>query len=191
MADNEEEQVEETQEQKKSPKKKKKSGSRLLIILIVILILVVIAGAVTAIFLFNGYSQAQNTELQNQSPQVAVSPETKKLDSEFGGDTPLKQIGMLYPLEPFTVNLSSSSGEHYVKLALSLELSNPNLALELHDKKAVLRDRIIRLLSSKTYESLSTIQGKNKLSREITDLLNTMLNDGTIEDVFFTEFVMQ
>ena len=62
---------------------------------------------------------------------------------------------------------------------------------ELEAKKAVIRDKILRSLSSKSLEEVSTLKGKEKLGEEMMQELNGMLKDGEIKGVYFTDFVIQ
>jgi flagellar FliL protein len=55
----------------------------------------------------------------------------------------------------------------------------------------MLRDRLIFLLSSKTFEDLSTLEGKYQLQAEIAKKLNDALGVAVVEKAYFTEFVVQ
>jgi len=181
---------EETKEEESAPKEKK-SSNMLMIIIIVILILIIIIGAVVAILLMSGDEEdvTQNTAPQAKERQVSNKPRTS---STILDDTrPLSEIGVLYPLDTFTVNLKSDSGRRYLKVTMSLELDGEELSLELDAKSPVLRDRIIRILSSKTLEEISSKKGKQKVSQQIMDTLNSMITDGQIKGIYFTEFVIQ
>ena len=52
-------------------------------------------------------------------------------------------------------------------------------------------DKILRTLSSKSLEEVSTLKGKEKLGDEMKQELNGMLKDGEINGVYFTDFVIQ
>jgi len=176
-------------EEEESEKKGKKSNNMLMIIIIVVLVLIIIIGGVAAFLLMgNDEESADKT-----APQTKEKPaQTKKKPVSVLDDTrPLSEIGVLYPLDTFTVNLKSDSGRRYLKVTLSLELSGEELSIELDAKTAVLRDRIIRILSSKTLEEISSKKGKQKVSQQIMDTLNSMISDGTIKGIYFTEFVIQ
>jgi flagellar FliL protein len=58
-------------------------------------------------------------------------------------------------------------------------------------KKSLIRDIVIRSLSSKTFEEVSTIKGKDRLKDEIVTKINDILADGQIRNIFFTDFVVQ
>ncbi len=98
-------------------------------------------------------------------------------------------IGKVVPLETFIVNLAGSKGRKVTKVNMELELKGEKVAEEIDKRKAQIRDIIIILLSSKTYEEVSTREGKDSLRNEIKDTLNSFLVQGKISNVFFTEFI--
>ncbi|QOP46020.1 flagellar basal body-associated protein FliL [Sulfurimonas paralvinellae] len=182
---------EETTEEESAPKEKK-SSNLLMIIIIVVLILIIIIGAVVAVLLMSGDDEAVDATSAPQAKEKTVSKQSRRSASSALEDTrTLDQIGTLYPLDTFTVNLKSDSGRRYLKVTMSLELEGEELSMELDAKAPVLRDRIIRILSSKTLEEISSKKGKQKVSEQIMDTLNAMLTDGRIKGIYFTEFVIQ
>jgi len=185
MAEEESTEEEETGE-------KKKSGNMLMIIIIAVLILIILGGAVVAVLLMGEDEeevvQQQQTaapQTQNKSTKRSVTPNTY-MDSRK-----LSEIGILYPMDTFTINLKSDAGRRYLKVTLSLELEGEELSIELDANGPVLRDRIIRILTSKTLEEISSKKGKQKVSMQIMDTLNSMISDGHIKGIYFTEFVIQ
>jgi len=182
---------EETTEEESAPKEKK-SSNMLMIIIIVVLILIIIIGAVVAVLLMSGDEEAVDATATPPAKERSVSKQsTRSASSAIEGTRKLDEIGTLYPLDTFTVNLKSDSGRRYLKVTMSLELEGEELSMELDAKAAVLRDRIIRILSSKTLEEISSKKGKQKVSEQIMDTLNAMLSDGRIKGIYFTEFVIQ
>lgn len=184
------EEVEESEE-----KGEKSSNKILMIIIIVILLLIVILGAVAAFLLLSGdedEAAANNNAVPTQKVQTSPSTPTRSYSSTtIEQSRKLSEIGVLYPLDTFTVNLKSDNGRRYLKVTMDLELSGQELTAELDNKTAVIRDRIIRILTSKTLEEVSSRKGKDKLTQQIKDTLNAMLDDGQILGVYFTEFVIQ
>ncbi len=169
----------------------KKSSNMLMIIIIVVLVLIILIGAVVGILLMGDDEE----EAVSSAPQEKVKSETKERKatpvSGLGDSRQLSEIGILYPLDTFTVNLKSDAGRRYLKCTMSLELEGEELSLELDAKSPVLRDRIIRILTSKTLEEISSKKGKQKVSNQVMDTLNAMISDGEIKGIYFTEFVIQ
>jgi len=176
MADEKEnKETEENQEEKSE-----KGGSKILLIVIVILLLLLlIIGGAVAYFLLS------NNDSQDNPDQAKQEKVEKKKTSD------LTQMGPIYPLDQFIVNLLSNNSERYLKCKISLELDAPDLQQELDKKLPAVRDMIIQILSSKTVEEIQTARGKEKLKEEIRRKLNAMLTTGEIKNVYFTEFVIQ
>jgi flagellar FliL protein len=182
---------EENKEQAEAPAEKK-SSNMLMIIIIVVLVLIIVIGAVIGI-MFMGDDEEQvvqsNTQVKEQPAKKAKR--TNSSSANYDNSRQLNEIGVLYPLDTFTVNLKSDAGRRYLKVTMSLELEGEELSLELDAKSPVLRDRIIRILTSKTLEEISSKKGKSKVETQIMDTLNAMISDGEIKGIYFTEFVIQ
>jgi flagellar protein FliL len=100
-------------------------------------------------------------------------------------------LGPVQPLETFIVNLSSADGQRYLKATVSVELSDEAAVKEAAARAAQLRDAIIVLLSSKTVDEVTKLEGKEMLKREIVARINGFLVEGKARRVYFTEFVVQ
>ena len=167
----------------------KKNSSLVLIIIIVILILLLVVGGLLAFLLMSGNddaTQGQTAQAQTEQVQSAAPKSTSgKRSNDY------INMGPVYPLDQFIVNLLSESGSRYLKTKVDLELSAETLTPEIDKKKPLIRDIIVSTLSSKTYEEVSTQKGKNRLKDEIVDRLNEVLADGHIKNIYFTDFVVQ
>ncbi|QOY51110.1 flagellar basal body-associated protein FliL [Candidatus Sulfurimonas baltica] len=180
----EEENKEETTGADKKPK------NMLMIIIIAVLVLIIIGGAVVAVLLMGG-EEAQVQQKSAPQMQEKTTSDRSRRSSDIEPSKKLSEIGILYPLDTFTVNLKSDAGRRYLKATISLELNGKELSMELDNKSPVIRDRIIRILTSKTLEEISSKKGKQKVSEQIMDTLNSMIVDGNVEGIYFTDFVIQ
>ena len=170
----------------------KKSSNMLMIIIIVVLFLIIIIGGIVAFLLMGSDEEAPMQNSNQQQERSAPKQNTSNgSNAKYDNSRQLNEIGILYPLDTFTVNLKSDAGRRYLKVTMSLELEGEELSLELDAKSPVLRDRIIRILTSKTLEEISSKKGKQKVSQQVMDTLNAMIADGTINGIYFTEFVIQ
>ncbi|MCP3979339.1 MAG: hypothetical protein GY716_08425 [bacterium] len=103
----------------------------------------------------------------------------------------------LVALDTFLVNLNSSNNEdadRYMKLTLRLTISPEAQAEKISDDeiaRARLRDRILTILSAKTFQDLSGPLGKESLRREIQFQADNMFEAAQVQDVLFSEFVVQ
>jgi len=180
----------EEEEKKDEAPAEKKSSNMLMIIIIVVLILIILIGAVIAVLLMGGDDESA-AKMQPQIKEKKMSVTQRQNSNSMEDTRSLSDIGILYPLDTFTVNLKSDAGRRYLKATMSLELEGEELSAELDAKAPVLRDRIIRILTSKTLEEISSKKGKLKVSQQIMDTLNAMITDGKIKGIYFTEFVIQ
>ncbi len=184
MAEKEEEQTTEGGEKKKS--------NLLLIVIIIVLVLVLVVGAVIAVLMM-GNDHAD--EASHAAPQATSAPASTEDNGEEAvpqvSNGSMTEVGLMYPLDIFTVNLLSESGRRYLKVEMNLEIAGEELSPELDAKKPIFRDIIIRILSSKSLEEISTVKGKEKLKEQIVNEINMRLKDGKVKNVYFTDFVVQ
>ncbi len=145
----------------------------------------IIGGAVGGYFLF----MAPKAKHPAGVPQKAEVE--KKGESGEKGGSEGKGEGMMKPMDAFVVNLTDAQGTRYLKVVMQLEMDNEALSKEFDQKVAVIRDEIIMLLSSKSFDDLSTVPGKRSLKRGIVDSANKYLTTGKIVNVYFSEFVVQ
>jgi flagellar protein FliL len=164
---------------------KKPKGNMVLIIVVVLLVVLLIGGGAAAFFLLGSHDEAA----AGAPSQQEVKVEKKKSSSKKPTDH--LAIGPMYPMAQFVVNLLSESGNRFLKVAVDLELSDPKLQPEMDHKKSLIRDIIIRTFSSKTFEEISTLKGKDKLKEEVLDKINENLSDGQVKNIYFTDFVVQ
>ena len=100
-------------------------------------------------------------------------------------------LGVMFPLDPFIVNLAGSEGKRFLKVTISLELSTPEVHADLKENIQKVTDSILVLLSSKSFEDVYSVQGKFKLKDEVTTRVNRFLVVGHVKDAYFTEFIIQ
>ena len=99
--------------------------------------------------------------------------------------------GPIISLEPFIVNLADPKGKRYLKVKLEMELTNKVTEKELRKRMPQVRDQIILSLSSKSYQQVKGVPGKNVLRDELTARTNSILKLGKVKKVYFTDFVVQ
>ena len=109
---------------------------------------------------------------------------------------PRPAMPVFFPLEPMTVNLQSDDGQqHYLRIGLTLKLNDPKVQQQLTDHMPEIRSRVLLALSNKHPDDLAPLEGKRALATELKTLIEQPNDKGaapvTIEDVLFTEFVVQ
>lgn len=102
-----------------------------------------------------------------------------------------QEIGPIYSLETFIVNLVGGRGKNYLKAKVELELDSDKTEIEINKRLPQVRDAILTMLSSKSNEDINTLEGKFQLRAEIISTLNQYLKTGRVKNVYFTDFIVQ
>jgi len=123
------------------------------------------------------------------SPKITEEQASRDLASvdETEDHTP-----MIYTMDSFTVNLGGEP-KRTIRLEVNLQMLGKDGFEEVMEpeNRAKARDRIVRLLNEKSYSDLDSIQGKLFLKDKIAGEVNQILKRGVVEDVFFSDFVVQ
>lgn len=167
-------------------KEEKKSNKGLIIAIVGILVLLILA-IVVIVFIFLGSGKEAPAEGEGGQAKENVEQQRPVAQrSDFA------KLGPTFAIpEPFIVNLMGQNGRRYVKAQIALELSSPELQKEVTTKILLIKDTIIRVMSSKTFEEISTPKGRDKLKEEIMQEINTYMVDGYIKSILFSEFIIQ
>lgn len=99
--------------------------------------------------------------------------------------------GELVSIPPLLVNLSEPQGRRYLKLALDVEVKDKLASDALNKNMAKVKDALLLLLSSKTYDDLASIESKILLKKEIVERLTLVLGEQKVLRVYITEIVIQ
>ncbi|MBC7741943.1 MAG: flagellar basal body-associated FliL family protein [Bdellovibrionaceae bacterium] len=137
---------------------------------------------------FVGFMVWKSRQAQESKPGIeqVIDGEHKTQNEEIGKT---EEVGKVIPLETFIVNLAGSKGRKVLKINMELEVKGQEVIQEIDNRKAQIRDFIIIILSSKTYDEVTTKEGKDALRNEIKDNVNSFLSKGKIVNVYFTEFI--
>ncbi len=166
---------------------KPKAGKKIILIAAVLIIdLVVMAGIA---FYIVG-------KLKGDDVSEAAIKEQE--ESESKAQQLHTQMGMVLPAPvELTVNIVGTTGaSHYLKCAVQLEwddIGHPLLIAEIARRMPKIKDLIINILSSQTYEDLLKPAGKKRIQETIVSDVNAILpgDQGKIRNAFFTEFLVQ
>lgn len=100
-------------------------------------------------------------------------------------------FGIIYKMEPFIVNLLGRDGKRYLKTTIEFEVKNRDVKNEFTQHTPQLRDAILLLLTSKSFEDISKPEGKLRLKNELIARINQILPGAGVQTLYFTEFVVQ
>ena len=124
-----------------------------------------------------------------------IAPSMSKKDAADVAEEPAEPVAQEamanYEESTIIVNLAGPDSERYLKVNLSLAVSDRAVVLKLEKQNARLRDELIDILSTKTVEDMLSPEGKDVLRTQIIEAANATIGEPKVVDVYFTEFVIQ
>jgi len=163
-------------------------GKKLKLLMIISLLAVVVAlGGIGFGVMSSGAATKEITTLREAIQKVDSGRE----EAIEGIVKDERKIGVVHPLGSFVVNLVDPGNVRYVNARIEVEVEDEDQVAELTSREAQLKDSVISLLGSRTYEELAGLDGKSRLREELTARFNRLLPEGQIARIYFTEFVIQ
>nr|WP_307729900.1 flagellar basal body-associated protein FliL [Massilia sp. H6] len=99
------------------------------------------------------------------------------------------------PVEAFTVNLQPENGEQYLQVQFTLQVDGAEQGTLIKDNMAIVRNRVLLLLSGKKASEISSVAGKQQLAAEIQAIIREPFqkegDEQEVTDVLFTSFIIQ
>ena len=132
--------------------------------------------------------------LQMLAPEQSSVEEAASADD--GPAVPVRKSAIYYPLKPpIIVNFQSRGRQRFLQVELTLMARENDVveAIEMH--MPMIRNSLVLLFGGQIYEELQTAEGKELLRQEalteVQRLLEQEIGKPGIEQVLFTNFVMQ
>lgn len=135
----------------------KGGGNKKLIIIIAAVLVLVLVGGGAAFLLLKKKAPADGEEGAEEVHEPAPVHAKPK-----PGTPPT-----FVPLDPFTVNLSDKDVDRFAQIGVTLEVVDAKTADQIKAYLPAIRSNVLMLLSHKSSVELLTIEGKEKLAREI------------------------
>jgi flagellar protein FliL len=151
-------------------------GSKKKLIIIIAVVLVLLIGAGVGAFLFLGGDKEEK-----------ISPEEEQALLEKQA----KEVGPMVNIDPFIVNIADDQESRYLKAAITLEVDTPEATMEITARMPQIKDAILLLIGNKTFGELNDLQGKIQLRAELINKVNSILLNGKVKRIYFTDFVVQ
>jgi flagellar basal body-associated protein FliL len=147
------------------------------------------------------HPQPSSKKEEPKSTLVSPPPSKAQVEIEPGQ-------GIMFDTGTKIVNLAEPTGRKIMRVSVVLEFAPTDLTYysmtaeekaafvtsfndEITKKMPVISNALITLLSSQTFESVYTVEGKEKLRQMIMQNINANLPENRVIFVYFTEFVIQ
>ncbi len=99
--------------------------------------------------------------------------------------------GGILALEPFIANLADDGGRRYLKATFQIDFGKASVPSTMNARLPQVRDLLLTLFTSKTFDDIRTPEGKQQLREEIIARVNQVLDRDLVKAVYFTEFIVQ
>lgn len=151
-------------------KKKKKGASKLPVIGKIFLLLVFLAGqAYLAYYIVDRYY-----------PDIYASMHAKSAE-DFG----------MFQFDELVVNPASTNGKRYLLVEISLQLDDKEHISLVEQNTMELKQEMIETLSTRTVRELTDVQGRERLRRELSGIINSAIGIRSVRNLYFTKYLMQ
>lgn len=100
------------------------------------------------------------------------------------------ESGNLISVGEFTTNINDVAGNRYLKVEVYVQVSDAKVQESMDSYMPIIKDGILDILASKTVADLD-VRNRDNLKKEIKKDLNSKLGGNIIENIYFTNFIMQ
>ncbi|MFZ2445924.1 MAG: flagellar basal body-associated FliL family protein [Syntrophobacteraceae bacterium] len=94
-------------------------------------------------------------------------------------------------METFIVNLSDPGGKRFLKITMKAKLNSQPCLVEFGARNFEMRDICLMVLSGKEVVDIATPEDKINLKQQLVSALNRALRKGQVQDIYFTDFLIQ
>ncbi|AKN33959.1 flagellar basal body protein FliL [Clostridium carboxidivorans P7] len=171
-------------------KTEKKGGNKIKFIAIGLVALIIVGAG--GYFGYSKFAKDKGTQKTAapaavQTAQTTTQAKTTQNQSYLEQIVSEKNIG----LDECLVNLADEDGKRYVKTKIFVGYDkNSKLETELTEKKPLIRDAVIAVLRSKKAAEI-TPKNMDSLKMELIQKINPLLKKGQINNVYFSDLLVQ
>jgi len=137
-----------------------------------------------------GKKEEGKKEAKKEEPKKGEKEEGKKEEHGKGGKGEKGEGGAKFVLSDQVVNIAGTRGTRFLRAGMEFEAPG-NVLAEMEQRKAQVTDIVATALASKRMEELEAPDVRQKLRTEIVGLLNSVLKQGEITNIYFTELIIQ
>jgi flagellar FliL protein len=89
------------------------------------------------------------------------------------------------------INPNETEGMRYLVVSMGVQLNNQGSLEDVQRNEVIIKDAVNTLLSQKTVQQLQDVESRMTLKQEVGVVINSILDDNAVRNVFFTKYVMQ
>ncbi|MCP4875990.1 MAG: flagellar protein [Gammaproteobacteria bacterium] len=165
-------------DEEKQGEEGKTGGGKIKLILIVVGALLLVGGSIGGTLLIVGGGD-DSAEVEVEEEAVTTRDDPSYVD-----------------LKPaFTVNLAPEDPVGFLQISMQVLTFNDDVAKDLEKHKPLIRNNLLVLFGNQKSAELRASEGKERLQKSALESVQAVINEhgsgGEVNNVFFTDFVMQ
>lgn len=176
--------------EEQAPKPRKPMSPRIKLIIFISIGVLVIVGSIVGTLLMLGVFEGDDNpmaEMAGEGEQAADTAQPAK---------PTVRPAMYFPIKPaFVVNFPSRGKQRYLQADITVMTRDPDIFTAMQTHMPLVKNRMVLLLGGQVYEELQTDEGKELLRQKAREALDEIMQQELgktgVEEVLFTNFVMQ
>ncbi len=162
------------EKEKETPEKQSRSKNKLFLIGVPILVLLIFGTAAGAYFLgaFNGGGGGAEASAGRSSGEN-------------------KSLGPLLEMEDLVVNITHKDSTRFLKVGITLEAADKESSDAIKRRLPQITDAVLLMVGNKSFDEIKDLQGKMQLKADLLARIQELSGNGKVENLFFTDFVVQ
>lgn len=165
----------------------KKSNNALIPIIVVILLVPALCYGVMEFLVIPKLKSASGGGADHSKTE---SHDKSKKDSH-GGVKPPGEHTVEFSKAAIVVNLAGSGNSRYLRTNFTIASSDKDIAKIIEENRGSLQDAAIGVLSTQSLDALDGANGREVVRKGIISKFNRLLGAEVIDQIYFTEFIVQ
>ncbi|HEX4140527.1 MAG TPA: flagellar basal body-associated FliL family protein [Candidatus Methylacidiphilales bacterium] len=136
-----------------------------------------------------GTNAAANPAAPADASSPSATPEkTERTTAETAATG--NKVVTKFTIEEVTVNIADTRGNRFVRAGAYFD-ADPAVLEELEANRARMIDTFEQVLSTKTLEELTSPDVRGSLRTELLGIINPTLKEGRVDNIYFTDLLVQ
>ncbi|RMF59891.1 MAG: hypothetical protein D6748_05305 [Calditrichaeota bacterium] len=151
----------------------------------VLLVQIVVAYFLASYVIVPMFIAKANAEPATEEKSDEAVPDDEKEETEDDS------FGFIFLVEDIIVNPAESKGEQFVLVNIAFEVKEEDDIKRMEKREPLIRDMLIRIISSKPIDLLDGPDDKEALRLEIKENATPLLAEGHLKNVYFVNYIIQ
>ncbi len=139
------------------------------------------------------------TQMMFKRPAITEKQERERINEEKieeitngeKGTVTIDSINMNIKPTSYIKNGVKKTKEHFARFSIAFEIRDINQQDAFEEVKPIFMDKLIAHLGDKTFDSLTSVQGRYLLRSELIVIANKLVHKPLFSNAYFTEFIVQ